>query len=146
MILFHNFLKRLILFIFYFDLGFTYFITITLYRNFLRLKLYLFTKNKLIKFYVNLKSFNQVSLFSVSNFPTLLYYYILELFNNFLLIIQYLKINFLSKLRQDILRAPALEIYYPLKTSIFSVTLRITGVFLTLGLGLFYLICLIIIF
>ena len=93
MILFHNFLKRLILFIFYFDLGFTYFITITLYRNFLRLKLYLFTKNKLIKFYVNLKSFNQVSLFSVSNFPTLLYYYILELFNNFLLIIQYLKIN-----------------------------------------------------
>jgi hypothetical protein len=146
MILFHNFLKRLILFIFYFDLGFTYFITITLYRNFLRLKLYLFTKNKLIKFYVNLKSFNQVSLFSVSNFPTLLYYYILELFNNFLLIIQYLKINFLAKLKQDILRAPALEIYYPLKTSIFSVTLRITGVFLTLGLGLFYLICLIIIF
>jgi len=49
-----------------------------------------------------------------------------------------LKKIFFLKLKQDILKAPALEIYYPLKTSIFSVTLRITGVFLTLGVGFIF--------
>jgi hypothetical protein len=139
MIILQNFLKRLILFIFYFDLGFTYFIKITLYRNFMRLKLYLLTKNKLIKFYNNLKLFE-------SHIFLFLYYYFLELLNTIFFIFKYFQVNFLLKLRQDVLKAPALEIYYPLRTSIFSVTLRITGVFLTLGLGLFFLIYLFIIF
>jgi hypothetical protein len=139
MIILQNFLKRLILFIFYFDLGFTYFIKITLYRNFMRLKLYLLTKNKLIKFYNNLKLFE-------SHIFLFLYYYFLELLNTIFFIFKYFQVNFLLKLRQDVLKAPALEIYYPLRTSIFSVTLRITGVFLTFGLGLFFLIYLFIIF
>lgn len=139
MIILQNFLKRLILFIFYLDLGLTYFIKITLLKNLLRLKLYLLTKNKFIKIYTDLTLFE-------SNIFLFLYYYILELINNIFFIFKYIKINFLLKLKQDILKAPALEIYYPLRTSIFSVTLRITGVFLTLGLGLFFLIYLFIIF
>lgn len=139
MTILQNFLKRLILFIFYFDLGLTYFIKITLYQNFIRFKLYLLTKNKIMIFYNNLK------LFESNNF-LFLYYYLVELINNLLFIFKYIEINFLLRIRQDILKAPALEIYYPLKTSIFSVTLRITGVFLTLGLGLFFLIYLFIIF
>lgn len=131
MIILQNFLKRLILFIFYFDLGLTYFIKITLYRNFIRFKLYLLTKNKIIKFYNNLNLFE-------SHNSLFLYYYLLELINNIFFIFKYIQINFLLKIRQDILKGPALEIYYPLKTSIFSVTLRITGVFSTLGLGLFF--------
>lgn len=131
MTILQNFLKRLILFIFYFDLGLTYFIKITLYQNFIRFKLYLLTKNKIMIFYNNLK------LFESNNF-LFLYYYLVELINNLLFIFKYIEINFLLRIRQDILKAPALEIYYPLKTSIFSVTLRITGVFLTLGLGLFF--------
>ncbi len=139
MIILQNFLKILILFIFYFDLGFTYFFKITLYRNFTRFKLYLLTKNKLIKFYNNLKTVE-------SNLFLFLYYYFLELLNTIFFIFEYFKKNFFLKLKQDILKAPALEIYYPLKTSIFSVTLRITGVFLTLGVGLYFSIYLVLIF
>ena len=144
MIFLENFFKRIILFIFYFDLGFTYFFKITLYHNFLKFKIYLITKNKLVKFYKNLNIIDKLEWpYGLIMF---IYYYILELLNNCSLFVKHLKITFLSKLKQGVLKAPSLEIYYPLKTSIFSITLRITGVFLTLGLGLFFLIYLVFFF
>jgi hypothetical protein len=129
--------KRILFFIFYFDLGITFFFRATLYRNFIKFIIYLQTKNKLVKLYHNL---NLVDEFRWSHFlglPTFLIYYSIELLNNVYLFYKKHTNNFLIILKTDILKAPALEIYYPLKTSIFSVTLRITGVFITLGLGLF---------
>lgn len=137
MLLIDYFFKRILLFIFYFDLGLTYFFKITLYGNFKKFIIYLITKNKLVKLYNNLNLVDKIRWTSFLGLPTFLIYYFFELLKNFYIFYLKHKNNFLLKLKNDILKAPSLEIYYPLKTSIFSVTLRITGVFITLGLGFY---------
>jgi hypothetical protein len=140
MLLLNYFFKRILLFIFYFDLGLTYFFKMTLYRTSIKFLIYLLTKNKLVKLYHNLNLVDKIRWSSFLGLPTFLIYYFIELLNNIYIFCNKHKINFLIKLKEGILKAPALEIYYPLKTSIFSVTLRITGVFITLGLGYYSLI------
>lgn len=132
------FFKRLLLFIFYFDLGFTYFLKITLYENFIKFQIYLLTKNKLVKLYKNLNILDEIRWISFFSLFSFFYFFIIELLNELLLFLTNLKNSFLIQLKSNKLKAPSLEIYYPLKTSIFSITLRITGVYLALGLGLFF--------
>lgn len=129
--------RRILWFIFHFDLGITYFFKRTLYRNLIKFIIYLSTKNKLVKLYHNLNIVDEIRWSSMFGLPLFLYYYFIELMRNFYIFYKKHKTNFLIKLQLEPIKAPALEIYYPLKTSIFSVTLRITGVFATLGFGLF---------
>lgn len=133
MLLLNYLFKRILLFIFYIDLGFTYFIKLIIFENIRKFLIYFLNS----PIYYVFKFINGLTYFS---FILFIIYYIFELIKSIYIIINKLKINFLSSLTNSLLKAPALEIYYPLKTSIFSVTLRITGVFITLGLGVFLLI------
>ena len=135
MLLLDYFFKRILWFIFHFDLGITYFFRMTVYRNLIKFFIYLSTKNKLVKLYHNLNIVDQIRWGYIFGLPIFLYYYFIELLRNIYIFFNKHKNNFLIRLKLEEIKAPALEIYYPLKTSIFSVTLRITGVFVTLGLG-----------
>lgn len=135
MLILDYFFRRILWFVFHFDLGITYFFRMTLYRNFIKFLIYLKTKNKLVKLYHNLNFVDQIRWSYIFGLPIFLYYYIIELIKNIYFFYKKHKINFLITIRSNLIKAPSLEIYYPLKTSIFSVTLRITGVFVTLGCG-----------
>lgn len=135
---FESLLKRLVFFIFHIDLGITYFFRIIFYRNLIKFYIYLITKNKLVKLYNNLNIVDKIRWSYYLGLPLFLIYFLIELKREIHAIYISQKSNFLIKLKTDILKAPALEIYYPLKTSIFSVTLRITGVFITLILGVYF--------
>ena len=131
----NNLIKRLVLFLFNIDVGITYFFRVTIYRNIIKFYIYLITKNKLIRFYNYLNIVDKIRWSYFLGLPIFLVYYTIELGRNFSIFYYKHTTNFLIRLKNDELKAPALEIYYPLKTSIFSVTLRITGVFITLILG-----------
>jgi hypothetical protein len=135
----NNLIKRLVLFLFNIDVGITYFFRVTIYRNIIKFYIYLITKNKLIRFYNYLNIVDKIRWSYFLGLPIFLVYYTIELGRNFSIFYYKHTTNFLIRLKNDELKAPALEIYYPLKTSIFSVTLRITGVFITLILGVYFL-------
>lgn len=132
-------IKRVVLFLFNIDVGITYFLRVTIYRNIIKFYIYLATKNKLIRLYNNLNIVDKIRWSYFLGLPIFLVYYFIELGRNFYIFYCKHTTNFLIRLKTETLKAPALEIYYPLKTSIFSVTLRITGVFITLILGVYFL-------
>jgi len=103
-----------------------FFLINTVCFNFIKMRLNLIREG-VIKIKQLKKLFNNIKIW-----PLLVYNYIIKVFNH----------EFLYNIKVAKLLGPSLNIYYPVKSSIFSITLRITGVFIVLiffGLFFFYL-------
>ena len=81
-------LKRLVLFIFHIDFGITYFFRITIYRNLIKFYIYLITKNKLVKLYINLNIVDTIRWSYYLGLPLFLIYFFNELIKKIQIIIK----------------------------------------------------------
>ena len=70
-----NLIKRVVLFLFNIDVGITYFLRVTIYRNIIKFYIYLATKNKLIRLYNNLNIVDKIRWSYFLGLPIFLVYY-----------------------------------------------------------------------
>jgi hypothetical protein len=135
-----NYIFSFIKIIIYLDIYILFFFKNLIYNNFINLKSYINIKllvieeyflNFLLLIILKLEKFI-IIYFVKGNFKMKYLYYKFNI-KKFLMLYLY-RISVNSKLK-----APSLNIYYPIESSLFSITLRITGIFVVLTFLILYL-------